>query len=72
MKTSELRLVTVFGLLCLGQTPYKGSGRLVLPTVATFSQTSGCIYVQKGRDEDGRVVEEDVQICDVFFMAVFP
>lgn len=61
------RALILLAFLCLGQKPYEP---LRLPTIATFSRTSGCIYVQQGRDETGRVVVEDTQICGVDFFVV--
>lgn len=69
----------VASLSCLGQADTKAvrvgaeaSEKLILPTIATFSQASGCIYVQHGRDEDGHVVATDQQVCGIDFLFVIP
>lgn len=66
-------LAAILGLLCLSPRPYRPDpDRLVLPTVATYSESSGCIVVQRGRDEDGKVVDDDVEVCGVHFFTVLP
>lgn len=64
--------IVVLGVMSLSPGRFWTYEKLVLPTDATYSPTTGCIEVHKGRDEDGQVLEEDVQICNVHFFQVIP
>lgn len=56
-------VVALLGLSSLGQVEYLPVETTSVPTIASYSQTSGCIYVQRG---------EGIKICGVDFMVIMP